>query len=103
MNGGQNPTPWNVTTFLNPQVPQQPGQLILNQTSPNGGTFSATLPVTPVFIFTNPQQTTQGLFLPGPTDILTARGNFVAIPEPATLALLGTGLVSLALRRRRKL
>lgn len=49
-NGGQNPEPWNVEVTLSPT--QQQGMMTVTKTHANGGTFTADLPVRPVFTFT---------------------------------------------------
>jgi hypothetical protein len=50
-NGGQNPELWDVEVELS-QNPQPQGQMTINRTHANGGTFDADLPVLPKFIFT---------------------------------------------------
>lgn len=50
-NGGQNPEQWNVDVHLS-SGPQQRGSMTVNRTCPQGGTFTSTLPVQPLFIFT---------------------------------------------------
>lgn len=49
-NGGQNPEQWDL--HVCPSENQQTGSMQINKTHANGGTFDATLPVVPRFIFT---------------------------------------------------
>lgn len=50
-NGGQNPERWDVNASLSPTQSMQ-GQMTIQSTSPNGGTFDSQLPVFPLFTFT---------------------------------------------------
>jgi hypothetical protein len=50
-NGGQDPELWDIEVDLS-QVPAPPGQMTINRTHPNGGTFDTDLPVLPRFTFT---------------------------------------------------
>jgi hypothetical protein len=45
---------WNVDVHLS-SGPQQPGSMTVNRNCPQGGTFTSTLPVQPLFIFTRVQ------------------------------------------------
>jgi hypothetical protein len=49
--GGSNPELWDVKACLSSTQPQSVGSMIIRQECPAGGTFNATLPVTPKFIF----------------------------------------------------
>ena len=50
-NGGSNPELWDVDACLSSTQPQNIGSMIIRRGCDAGGTFSATLPVTPKFIF----------------------------------------------------
>lgn len=50
-NGGASSLQWNVEVMLS-SVPQDPGTMTVNKTHLEGGTFSSTLPVKPLLIFT---------------------------------------------------
>lgn len=50
-NGGQNPQQWNVAATLS-ETPPSPGSMMVTKTGENGGTFSTTFSVQPVFTFT---------------------------------------------------
>jgi hypothetical protein len=54
-NGGQNPELWDLDVELS-QNPQPQGQMVINRTHANGGTFSTNLPVLPRFTFTHAAQ-----------------------------------------------
>jgi PEP-CTERM motif len=46
----------------------------------------------------------QSQFTLSATDTLSGKGNFIVVPEPATIGLLGVGLaVAIAFSRRRRL
>jgi hypothetical protein len=51
-NGGQNPEQWDIEVELS-QDPQPIGQMTINRTHANGGTFDTNLPVLPRFTFTH--------------------------------------------------
>ena len=51
-NGGQNPELWDIEVELS-QLPQPQGQMTINRTHANGGTFDTNLPVMPRFTFTH--------------------------------------------------
>lgn len=51
-NGGQSPELWDVKVCLSSADTQHVGSMIIRQECPDGGTFEATLPVIPRFIFT---------------------------------------------------
>jgi cysteine-rich repeat protein len=46
------PTLWDVRVDLSPSLSQPPGSMTVKKTHGNGGTFDATLPVVPRFVFT---------------------------------------------------
>ncbi|MBI1749569.1 MAG: PEP-CTERM sorting domain-containing protein [Acidobacteria bacterium] len=104
--GGGSPTPWNVYVSVNQTPPQTTGFMSITQTSANGGTFTARLPVVSVLTFS---QLTSGnpAYPPTPTmqfsDLLFAQGSYAVTPEPGTLALFGLGLSGLAMKLRRRL
>jgi hypothetical protein len=52
-NGGQNPELWDVDVCLSSDTAQSPGSMTINHDCPEGGTFSATLPVLPKFTYTH--------------------------------------------------
>jgi len=51
-NGDLNPELWDVDICLSSVLPQQQGNMTINHTYPEGGTFTAVLPVMPRLIFT---------------------------------------------------
>ena len=53
-NGGTSYELWNVNVHLS-SGPQQRDSMTVNRTCPQGGTFTATLPVQPLFVFTRVQ------------------------------------------------
>ncbi len=56
--GSQGPTQWNVQVQLS-ATPESAGSLSKTSNGPNGGTFDATFPVQPLFIFTQVENPTQ--------------------------------------------
>jgi hypothetical protein len=88
-NGGQNPQQWDVAIDLS-QHPQQPGQMQVQKTHANGGTFDSNLLVLPRFTFTqvgnpgNIRVLDAGDFLP-PIQLFGA-GDWVHDPKLGTLA-----------------
>ncbi|MFQ6093291.1 MAG: dockerin type I domain-containing protein, partial [bacterium] len=50
--GGGSPELWDVQVCLSNQVPQPQGTMTINHEHPDGGTFTADLPVIPRFVFT---------------------------------------------------
>lgn len=87
-NGGMDPEQWDVDITLS-DVPSPPGQLTATKTDPNGGSFDATLPVQPRFIFTkvgDPDQVQAidtGLLLLPPVILEIGGGRFVHTVNPA--------------------
>jgi hypothetical protein len=95
------PTQWDVRVTLSSNTPQQPGNMTIRKTHPNGGTFSSTLFVQAKFIFTevgNPtnQRTLDTGGLMPPVDLGASSGHwmdpaaaggfsFVTIPAPTPL------------------
>lgn len=53
-NAGACSEEWDVRTTLSPSTPQATGSMSITLSHPDGGTYSASLPVQPAFIFTRP-------------------------------------------------
>lgn len=68
------PEDWDVRVTLDP-AGQTQGQLTLNQTDPNGGTFDAQLPVRPRFTFKSLSDGTESTFDPGQLTGFNLMGN----------------------------
>jgi len=74
-NGGMNPELWDVEVSLSSIFPQQPGSMTIAHNCAEGGDFSATLPVTPKYVFTRlSDSATRTLDLPTPTFFNTPSG-----------------------------
>lgn len=110
-NGGQSPELWDVDVCLS--ASQVTGNMLINKTHPDGGTFDSDLPIVPLFVFTRQSDSAERVLdgaLAGLSDILEAvgvpweyaspdplscRSNFCA-PDPYTQvgALMTHGLLS---------
>jgi hypothetical protein len=110
-NGGQSPELWDVDVCLS--ASQVTGNMLVNKTHPDGGTFDSDLPIVPLFVFSRQSDSAERVLdgaLAGLSDILEAvgvpweyaspdplscRSNFCA-PDPYTQvgALMTHGLLS---------
>jgi hypothetical protein len=88
LNGGMTPQSWSVKVCLS-DSPQMAGMMTIRHECPDGGTYDATLPVTPKFIFTR---------LDGP-GMVTLDAAVAPMPMPygaLTLEILGAHWVHMA-------
>ena len=97
---------WDVFVTLQ-AVPQPVGTLTLSPLTTSGGVFSAQIPVLLDFTFVQIGGGGGPGTYPPPLGwqtqaTLTANGTFTAVPEPASLALMGTGLAGIVARLRRR-
>lgn len=78
-NGDLNPELWDVDICLSSVLPQQQGNMTINHTYPEGGTFTAVLPVMPRLIFTRQSDAQIRVLdpLPAPIVFNTADGCWV--------------------------
>ncbi len=68
--GGLFPEPWNVQVSLSSNDPQLEGEMTIYQEYDNGGTYEASLPVTPRLTFTQVEGTGEAVIDPGPMEIM---------------------------------
>jgi hypothetical protein len=83
-NGGMTPELWDVEGSLSSSVSQTVGAMTIRQDCIAGGTFSATIPVQPKFIFTRQSDMMQMIMDPGNARTFTvANGRWVHNPAAA--------------------
>jgi len=74
------PELWDVRVTLSGVAPQGVGNMMINRTSPNGGTFDSVLPVQPKLTFTRPIPFAQQILDPAPPDAFQSLGSPWVIP-----------------------